>query len=216
MISEQEIARIHNLMKEYFFYDTGFKVTADGKVDVVGNIEMKDSLDNQMPVQFGLIAGNLNISYCALKSLAGCGDQITGVLNASNNLIRDLVGAPEQVGSIILNGNRLTNLQGAPQQVRDTMRLMDTDLHSLEGLPTQAGAVHKIVITYAEHLPMLRLLVADQVVVKKSGGGYSRLESEQPLQNILNDERWAGKGKSHMLQCANELKKAGYVANAAW
>lgn len=217
MKSEQQIQQIHELVREYFFYDTGFKVGPDGKVDAVGNWELKYALNDQIPVQFGVVNGNLNVSNCGLTTLKGCGDWITGTLNASSNLITNLEGVPPQVGSIDLSNNQeLTSLEGAPLMVRNFMDLTRTKLTSLKGLPTEPGAIGKIAITYQDHLPMLRLLVAKQIEVKKSGFGYSYLESKQPLQNILNDDRWAGKGKSHMLNCALELKQAGFVGNAAW
>ena len=216
-MTEQDIRKTYALMKEHFIGDYKFKVQPDGLVDVVGTIELMYALDDLIPVQFGEINGNLNISNCGLKSLKGCGHTITGSLNASSNLITSLEGAPQEVGFISLNNNQeLTSLEGAPSMVRTTMLITRTSITNLKGLPTQPGAIGRIKITYKENLPLLRLLVAGEITVERPGYGFTHMSLEQPLQAILNDDRWVGKGKSHMLNCALAMKKAGYVGNASW
>jgi hypothetical protein len=217
LLSVKARQKIEATVRRDFKHAGSFQVQPDGKVDVLGVMRLnRQSKTGELPVQFGQIQGDLNIQDMKLTSLMHSGDKITGSLFANNNLFTDLTGAPAEVGNLILIGNRtLTNLMGCPQQIRK-LQLWHTGLHSLEGLPDTPGTVQEIDITYDEHLPMLRLLVADKITVRKPGAGYAYLQEEKAIQEILNDARWVGKGKQGALNCALALKKAGYVGNASW
>jgi hypothetical protein len=86
-------------------------------------------------------------------------------------------------------------------------------LTSLEGLPSG--------ITYctlsnneSQDLPLLRCLTVQGKVAITDAGDSNFWD--KTLTDILNDARWMGKGKQGMLNCALELKKAGYTGNAKW
>lgn len=209
--------RIESTVRREFKHAGSFRVQPDGKVNVNGLMRLvRPSKTGSLPVQFGEIRGDLNIQDMHLTSLMHSGDKITGSLFANNNPITDLTGAPAEVGNLILIGNRtLTNLKGCPQVMRK-LQLWHTGLHSLDGLPDTPGRIEEIDITYDEHLPMLKLLVADKITVRKPGAGVSYLQEEKVIQEILNDARWVGKGKLGIINCRLALKKAGFAGNAAW
>lgn len=115
-----------------------------------------------------------------------------------------LVRFPRKVGrDLYLGGNQLTDLTGAPDQVGGSITMVDNPLSSLVGFPPLVGDTVRI--TWQRDLPLLRLIQAPLIVI---------WDAPDAVEEILN--KYAGKGKSHMLNCAMELKKAGYVGNAAW
>ena len=143
---------------------------------------------------------------------------ITGDYGAFKRGLETLQGLPDQVGGeLSLTGNLLTNLIGAPRRVLDSMDIahMQHTLRSLAGMPDHIQGV--LYVTYDENLPLLRCLAANAVVLRQAEYTTAQMfEAQLKCEEILNNPKWIGKGKSHMLQCANSLKQAGLAGNAAW
>jgi hypothetical protein len=136
-------------------------------------------------------------------------DHVSHSFYAVNLRLTSLVGSPSHVGgAFVVNNNDLSSLQGAPDHVGSYMVISkNLKLKNLEHLPTHIqGILH---MDYKYDMPLLRTLVAQ-------GGVDFGKWAPEPVIQILNDERWVGKGKSHILQCANELKQAGFKENARW
>ena len=130
--------------------------------------------------------------------------QVRGDFGATHRDLTTLVRFPRKVGrDLYLGGNQLTDLTGAPDQVGGSITLVDNPLSSLVGFPPLVG--DRVRITWQRDLPLLRLIQAPMIVI---------WDAPDAVEDILN--KYAGKGKALMLNCAMELKKAGYVGNARW
>ncbi len=89
----------------------------DAIFDVSGNVDMSLKNISSIPVQFGEINGNFNIS---------------------NNNIRYLENSPKKCKSFICTGNKLKSLEDGPQEVADEYRCSSNLLETLEGAPSKA------------------------------------------------------------------------------
>lgn len=132
-------------------------------------------------------------------------DVVHGKFYIPNAGLTTLQGSPDQVkGSFAAHGNKLTTLAHGPTWVDQEYQIYDNPLKDLVGFPTHVGA--DCFITYRKQLPLLRLLAVQ--------GELHLFKAPVIVQKIMN--KYAGKGKAHMLNCALELKQAGFVENAAW
>jgi hypothetical protein len=165
------------------------QITDDGTVNVKGNMNAEEIPGvDRLQVRFGEVTGYFNISRCELTTLEGC---------------------PEVVGShFTCRDNLLTNLKHGPKKVGGIYGATDNALTSLEGLAEQIGG--SVELHYQKNLPLLRTLVAAGGCILR--GSLTELRAE----DILNDERWMGKGKQKAMLCAAALIKAGYKENAKW
>lgn len=184
------------IMTDYYRVWGTYSVDAQGSVAVEGHV----SLIKRRPrlgVKFSEITGDFGAHGMGLISLQGLPDQIGGEL--------------------IISGNKLHNLEGAPRTVKGGMVMdyMEHTLNSLEGAPDHVGG--RLRITYDEQLPLLRCLVAAKVRLEQPASVTAAFWDKLiTCEQILNDARWMGKGKSGMLNCAMELKRAGLGGNARW
>lgn len=173
------------------------------------------------------------VFYCAntgLTSLAGAPKKVGDFVCRNNLQLRSFEGAPETVeGDFVCDSNHLlTTLEGGPKRVLSTVRCFgnarlvsllgapatvggdfwcydNPKLRSLEGLPSIPGILY---LTYKQKLPLLRCLLAQQVVF------YPRKQVSKPVQTIVN--RYAGQGEAGAFSCGTELATAGYKENARW
>lgn len=126
---------------------------------------------------------------------------------AANMGLRTLQNSPRKVGkAFAVNHNQLTSLQGAPEHVGSYMVIShNPKLKSLDHLPNHIqGILH---MDYTWDMPLLRTLVA------QAGVDFGKWAPD-PVIQILN--KYAGKGKHHILNVALELKQAGHAENARW
>jgi hypothetical protein len=143
--------------------------------------------------------------------------QVTGDFRVSRRGLMSLKGMPAEVGgSVYVSGNPLTNLDDCATHVKGSLYMTDMPkLQQLTGFPLRVGRICHI--TWDENLPMLRCLAAQFVDVQDrelmTMQDYDRKNS---CMEILNSEKWIGKGKTHMLNCALALKQAGLEGNAKW
>lgn len=142
-------------------------------------------------------------------------DVVTGRMDISVTNISSLEGCPRKCDILDARNNPLLSLAHVPQ-CRQLHIQYCYDLNNLEHMP----ALDLLHISWYPHLPMLRCLMAQQV--KITTGAYSLI-----LEDVLNDPKWAGKGKLGVLNCALEMKKRGqmvtepggenpFLQNARW
>lgn len=143
---------------------------------------------SHMPVKFHEVSGNFYAVNLGLQSLQGCPKWVGSVFSASDNQFVDLQGGPVSVGDSFIVG-------------------YNKKIQSLDGFPTHVGG--KFIIEYKPSLPLLRALVAQKGVRFLNQSSNSR-----KVEEIMN--KYAGQGKAAALNCALDLKQAGFVDNARW
>jgi hypothetical protein len=185
---------IKKLLSDHFSV-FGEMTIRDGVVDVKGHVYFRDNDLEQMPVQFGTIDGDLVIEDSSIKTLRGAPHVVKGGVN-----IKDC--------------HHLTSCVHGPSVVGGFVHIFRCPLRSLEGFPTRC--THAIV-DYDHDLPLLRLLQATRSVeFYVSDFDETKEQAANILEPIMNNTRWLGKGKQGMLNCALEMKKAGFAGNARW
>lgn len=169
---------------------------------------------NEIPVPFLEVTGDFICSNVGLTTLKNAPKRVSGHFHVQGNKLQSLEHGPYHVGNqYCCHNNQLTNLTGAPKHSVLYLEAINNPLTSLEGLPPN---IQLLILSNnaTMDLPLLRCLtVQARVAVAK----YNQdRDWDQKLNDILNDVRWAGQGKAGVLNCALELKKAGYGGNARW
>jgi hypothetical protein len=199
-----DVVVIQDLLKTHFDIIGTVHVDPEtGVVDVEGSVGTLRIM-HKLPVQFGKVTARFGCSESRLESLVGAPHTVGKEFSCSKNRLTTLVGAPTQVGGgFWCSNNMLTSLQGAPDHVGGSLQCNGNPLKSLDGMPSVLKG--QIWLDYDAHLPLLRLLEAS---------GFVLSFAPDQVKNILN--KYTGKGKSHMLNLALELKQAGFGSNARW
>ena len=123
--------------------------------------------------------------------------------DCSHNQITSLQGAPDHVrGNFKCNNNRLTSLVHAPLIVDGDFDCSNNPIMNPDHDVQVKG---NFILTYYDQLRLLRLLKYPQVTI---------LNAPDPVTDIM--KKYEGKGRSHILLCSNELKKAGFAGNTQW
>jgi hypothetical protein len=216
----QKLLRLHFVISGDVLIDP-----VTGAVDVQGDVRLGLRKRAQFPVRFGKVLGNFVCSDNYIESLWGAPHHVGGHFRCGFNRLTSLEHAPQHVGGHFrcdfnrltslehapqhvggdfwCDHNQLTSLEHAPQHVGGDFWCQHNPLTSLEHAPQHVGGEFKF--DYQRHMPLLRFLAYHGLVVF---GAPDQVES------ILN--KYAGKGKSGMLNCALELKQAGFEGNARW
>ena len=134
-----------------------YTINEDGTVDVDGDVNLTYKELTEIPVKFGVVKGNFNVSSNNLLSLKNCPKVVTGEFNCSFNTklsslkygpksaknyycydcdLKSLEGAPNEVtGTFNCSGNKnLTSLKDGPK-IAGNYICRNCDLKSLEGAP---------------------------------------------------------------------------------
>lgn len=180
---------------------------------VGGNFFCQGSLLGSMPSITSLqgapriVHGGFSCMHNLLTNLEGAPEQVGKWFSCDNNLLTNLQGSPTTVGgSFSCYGNKLKSLEGGPTHVHGFIYMCKKNpLKSLQGLPLQMADIFQC--SYSKNLPLLRLLTLSEVRLDLQN-------APKRLLDILNNHM--GKGKSSALNCALEMKKAGYEGNARW
>ena len=205
---------ILNLVKEHFAVDGRVGVTPDGKVKVEHDAVLNNrhyQAFSQLPVQFERVGGTLMISTNSLKTLVGCPNEVGNGFDCDDNELMSLEYGPKIVGTnYSCQKNLLTNLVGAPQVVPSNFNCSLNPLESLEGFPSEIG--NTLWISYSETLPLLRTLVAQQIVFFPWADDITA-----PAGKVLEIlKKYAGQGRAGAIDCKRELVAAGFERNAKW
>ena len=224
---------IHEYLQTHVHIDGSYVIQPDGTVDVDGNLESHHSSLHQLQVKFGTVTGNMNFSRMPLAHLHGFPHTVGGNVSVARTHIKSLEGAPTRVEgnfwaygcknlktlvggphhvgkSFYAHQCKLTTLQGAPLYVGNVFDITQNPLASYDPVPQGCTQVN---LPYNENAPVLKLL--NYPLVHLTADGVTRdLEKVRAINTILH--KYAGQGKTAMLNCALELKKAGYTENARW
>lgn len=158
---------------------------------VQGDVTMYDPIldTGELPDHFDTVSGMFDIAFCGIRDLRGC-PKACNLFACDHNPIQSLMHAPVKCKQVDISGC--------------------AELKSLDHLPK----CEKLSLSWLPDLPLLRCLTAGQVYLSFQ---YRAQESQvKKCEEILNDPRWMGKGKSNILNCALELKKTGFAGNAKW
>jgi hypothetical protein len=234
MVDEREI---EYLMYSYFENDREDRITPDdyvidshGAVHVNSSILMIKSTPNRMlPVQFAVVDSSCIFAERGLKSLKGAPHTVNGDFDCSMNALTSLAHAPQTIGGgaqFRCDGNKLTSLAHAPANTAELV-CNNNLLTNLQDVPPcgmlwatenpftsfkhTPDHIAELVISYDVNLPLLGLLSVKKIEFEHDPD--DSIQSEQ-VEEILN--KYVGKGKSHMLNLALELKQSGYGSNATW
>lgn len=214
MISDKQKKHIELQVKKYWHSAGNWWVDDQGMVQVKGIFRSKEKHvpRGELPVQFGEVVGDLNLGNMGLVTLKGAPKKVTGWLFLSENPLKNLLHAPQHVRTLIMfNMTELQELTGCPSQLHDISIQNAPKLKSLAGLNESPHSINSVTLADCDpDLPLLRTLVSGHVTIEKNW------RQNMEIMQILNDERWMGKGKSHALNCALALKQAGFGNNASW
>lgn len=146
-----------------------------------------------------LLKGSIKVNHLPVTF-----DRVGGDFFCEYNQLQILTGVPHTVqGNFHCEHNQLTSLQGAPNHVGGGFIAFDNNLLSLDGLPSHIGGAFQL--NWNDKLPLLRCLALNHVMLVRAPDVVSQ---------IMN--KYMGQGKTVMLNCALELKQAGYEGNAKW
>ena len=188
-------AEIKKTLNRYFTLQGGFRFDDDGGVIAYGNVSARRNMPT-IPVRFSRIDGDLHIPNCGLQSLENC---------------------PPVIGdSLLLYGNQLRNCIGMPETIGGYLDISSNPIETLEGFPKYIG--RHVEMTYTLTLPLLRILVAKDVVFrlpKNAGTELDQLtDARESVDHIL--DKYMGQGRAAVIDCKRELVAAGFEGNARW
>ena len=210
-----------NILDQHFLVDGDPVVDPAGKVSVMGDVVLYNKFHSpfqELPVKFSHIEGSMMLSINELKTLEGCPETVGKNFECDNNELKSLNFGPKIIGtartptfggSYNCSKNQLTDLEGSPREIPSVFNCSANPLESLEGFPAKIGKL--LYITYDPHLPLLRTLVAPEIIFWP----YEKSDSDSwKVLNILS--KYRGQGKRAMFDCQKELEDAGFEDNARW
>lgn len=150
------------------------------------------------------VTGSFMCNNCGLTSLQGGPTKVGGNYGCSSNMLTSLAGCPPIQGDLMFDDNLLTDLSSVPRA--SFAYGGKNPWKNFRHTPDHIGQV-MVIIT--PQTPLLGLLSAQQISCIDENGEY-----KEQINQILN--KYAGEGKRAILNCALELKKAGYGGNASW
>lgn len=202
-----------DVFHEYFWITHGGNITVDPQGLIIeGHVDSRRRMYH-IPMPILKVDGNFTIADNKLMSLDNAPQEVTGSFQVPYNELKSLKGGPIKVGQDYdCSHNSLTDLTHAPVHVPRYFHAHLCPLESLEGLP-QGMTYCTLSNNEQRDVPLLRCLTVQGKVAITNG---TTTAFDKELNAIMNDSRWHGKGKSGVLNCALELKKAGYGGNARW
>lgn len=215
-LSDTDLIKQSTLIKQFkqaFFTHNLRHVSMNpdsGRLDVRANRVMLLH-KGEIPVPLGKIQGDFTCEACELTSLQNAPEEVTGSFWCHKNKLQSLQGGPHTVnGNYFCGWNQLSDLQGAPTTFTGLFVAIQPDpgLQSVQGFPPHA---RHITISWHTQLPLLRLIEYSGNLEITEQRNHERMYH---LMDVL--ERYRGKGKTHMLNLALDLKQAGYGGNARW
>lgn len=121
-------------------------IRPDGLVDVDGDVRITFSSEKKIPVKFGKITGQFEISHTTITSLENSPEEVTQTFTIESNMyLTSLEGMTQKLGKSIIVGNckLIKNLKGCPKSIPEELLIKDLDkLESLEGSPDRVHGVY--------------------------------------------------------------------------
>jgi len=191
--------------------DRRITINDDGSVSVWGNVRMTRPAGGRMPVAFDEVSGWFQAERMRLTTFENFPHTCNDLFVAENEL-SSFKNCPTHIESLDISNNRFENFVGLDTAALTRIDAAGNPLKSLEGLPkTPPETPLGIGITYRKDLPLLRLLVATEIDILDPQRLIKRYE---PVQSILR--KYAGQGRSGVIDCKRELVAAGFEGNAKW
>lgn len=182
-------AQVWDALDQYFKISGDVQVLPDLTVNVQGTVSLRRGAFALPDHELPVQFGTVDNIYLDSARLKSC--------KGSPRIVTD---------SMWLHGNPIESLENAPEYVGKYLGLSRTKLKNLHNFPEHVG---KVALDYSEHLPLLRSLTAHSIV-------WPNAQATPPVEVSDIMDKYAGQGKSGALNCALELKKAGYAENARW
>lgn len=93
-----------------------FRIRDDLTVDVHGDVRLLQECFARLPVAFGTVTGDFEISDSALASLHGSPTEVWGDFVCRNCRLKSFAGAPQRVGGDLdVSGNQIESFAEAPE-----------------------------------------------------------------------------------------------------
>ena len=107
----------------------------DGKVNVEGDVDLSSLELTKIPLVFGIVTGNFDISNNKLESLIGSPNTVGGNFNCSKNNLTRLLGSPGEIYNCFdCSENNLKSLRGGPSKVDGDYKSIYNFIQSLDDL----------------------------------------------------------------------------------
>jgi hypothetical protein len=201
-------AKIKEIFDHYFRCTDPIVINSDGTISTKGHVTLMKMI-LKLPLEFYEV-DEFDVGTAGLTTLAGSPKHVYGEFRCVQNNLKSLEGGPYSVGGDYMCAfNQLTNLKGAPNKIKGMFSCVGNPLQSLEGLPQEG--VEKLSLSYSPNLPLLRALVAQEILFRQ------RVDAHEPpplVQEIMT--KYAGEGKRGAIRCQKELIAAGFEGNARW
>ena len=138
ILTESEMKKLKD--SEYITVDyinrKNYKKYIGKKVNVIGDVELRELKLGTLPIIFGKVNGDFLCSNCGLTSLKGCPEKVGKDFSCFRNAVTSLEGCPSEVGrDFDCSHNKLTSLEGCPRKVHGSFDCSENDLTSLKGCP---------------------------------------------------------------------------------
>lgn len=140
--TEYQKIRIKNWLDEMDIQN--YTINDNLKVDVNNHVFLQDKKLQKIPVKFGVVQGNFEISNNLLTDLTNSPDIVKMEFDCSHNYkLRSLNGSPQEVGSFKCNNNTfLFDLKGCTPIVKKDFNCSYNKLQSLEGGPLEVYGLY--------------------------------------------------------------------------
>lgn len=133
---------IDKIVVEYKINIGNYSISSEGLIDVDGDVKFGDKSNvKKMPLQFGKVTGDFDISYLDLVTLKGSPTHVDGYFDCGVNSLKSLKHGPKYVGGYYsCTNNRLKNLKHFDCSGFTILFLGMNHLKSLKGLPDEFNA----------------------------------------------------------------------------
>lgn len=111
-----------------------------GTINYGGDIDLRNAKISgvekltEIPVPFGKIGGNFNVSGMGLTSLKNAPNSCIN-FDASANNLKNLIGGPDTVYNYSVDFTGITSLDGGPERVIESFSATNNNLKNLQGSP---------------------------------------------------------------------------------
>lgn len=224
-------------MDTWFSVLGSWSINDNGLVDVNGSVTLRPHPQGywpQIPVPFGRVSSIFEAREVGLLSLENSPQWVGMNFRVEGNLLRSLAHAPQFVGKdfdaganahltsldcaqttvgqdLDVQGCNLTNLDNCAQVDAGLWVKGNLHLTNIRGVPD----CEYLFIDYHPQLALLPALKVKEINVRNITGHFpDDPDAAKKLRHIM--KKYAGEGKTAMLNCALELKKAGFAENARW
>jgi hypothetical protein len=117
----------------------------DGDVDLSAKTNpLTNKRFTEIPIPFGVVAGNFNCSNMEIKSLKNSPTELGGTFNCSGNQLESLQEGPKKAKSYLCKNSELKSLTGGPTEVTSEFDCANNRLDTLVGGPTKVGFAYRL------------------------------------------------------------------------